>query len=530
MKDNLHRGVGLFLAVIMLAAMLAGCAGSPPAPAGDPAAQSTTTDGGSTGAKKDTLVVGIPWDPPTLDPHASSTTPSVNNLTPVYETLVIYDENQKIKPLLAESWEQIDDLHWQFNLRKGVKFHNGEELKASDVVYSMTRATGPKGANVSYIMRAVDPTETKVVDDYTVIIGTHAPFTPLIGYLPYIGAAIISEKEFSADDDKAAQNPVGTGPFKFVSWTKNDRAVYERNDDYWGEAPAYKNLIIRTIVEANSRVIELESGNIDIAYAIPAKDVARLESNPDTKIERNDSTLFEYIGMNTEKEPFNNPEFRKAIDLAIDEQAVVDSVYLGNARYTPTSVTPNMPYYNDEDVTARYDPEEAKAILKKLGIKEGTTFRFTIYDDQFKIDAATVIQSMLNAVGLNIEIQVLEQATFWTTVESGDSEMFISAWGAVGFPEPDNNLFGPFHSVQIPNGNICRWRNAEFDQTMDASRAAPEGPERGALIKRAQEILRAEVPAMTYSNVQQIVGTRANVLGFKPTAAESHFVKDVYFK
>ena len=101
---------------------------------------------------------------------------------------------------------------------------------------------------------------------------------------------------------------------------------------------------------------------------------------------------------------------------------------------------------------------------------------------------------------------------------------------SVGFPEPDNNLFGPFHSLQIPNGNICRWRNDEFDQVMTASRAAPEGPEREALIIKAQQIFRAEVPAMTYSNVEQIVGTRADVLGFKPTAAESHFVRSVYFK
>lgn len=527
MKDKFVKSFRLIMVIVLFASLLVACGSGTPAPANT---QAPGTSSGTDGAVKDTLTVGIPWDPPTLDPHASSTTPSVNNLTPVYETLVMYDENLEIVPVLAESWKQIDDLNWEFKLRKGVKFHNGEEMKASDVVFSMVRATGPKGANVSYIMRAIDSANTKAVDDYTVVIATHEPFTPLIRYLPYIGAVIVSEKEFTADDEKAALNPVGTGPFKFVSWTKNDRCVYERFDDYWGDKPAYKNLVIRTIVEANSRVIELESGNIDIAYAIPAKDVPRLESNPNTKIERNDSTLFEYIGMNTEKEPFNNLEFRKAIDLAIDEEAVMEAVYMGNARYTPTSVTPNMPYFDDSDVKPNYDPEEAKAILKKLGIPEGTTYRFTIYDDQFKIDAATVIQSMLNAVGLNIEIQVLEQATFWTTVESGDSEMFISAWGAVGFPEPDNNLFGPFHSKQIPNGNICRWRNAEFDKVMDESRATPDGPERGELIKEAQKILRAEVPALTYSNVEQICGTRANIEGFKPTAAESHFVRWVTFK
>ncbi len=517
MKGSFKKVVSLLLVAVMASTLLAGCGKSEPANSGDQS------------SKKDTLTVAIPFDPITMDPHAAGDTPSVNNQTPVYETLVVYDQDSKIAPMLAESWEQIDAKNWKFNLRKGVKFHNGEEMKASDVLFSFKRATSPDGVKVQYVMGAIDAANCKVVDDYTIIIATHEPF-PLLGYLPYIGASIVSEKEFAADPEKAARNPVGTGPFKFVEWKKNDRCVYVRNEDYWGEKPAYENLVIRTIVESNSRVIELESGSIDIAYAIPANDVARLEQNPDTKIERNTSTLFNYIGMVNDKAPFNNPDFRMAIDLALDEEAIIKTVFRGIADYTPTPVTPICMYFDDSDTKPRYNPEEAKNLLKKAGISEGTTFTMTIYEDQTMMDAATVIQSMLKEVGINLEIKVLEFGTFFLGLESGDYEFFISAWGAVGFTEPDNNLFGPLHGSMIPASNSVHYNSSEYNGLLTKSRATPNGPEREKLIKDAQKLLRKDVPMITYANLNQIVGTRANVKGFKPSLAESHFVRYAYFE
>lgn len=520
MKTKFKRVISFTIVAMLVLTMVTGCASKP---SGNDAKDESAP-------KQDTLTVAFGSDPPTLDPHSSSGSPSVNALNPVYETLVRYDENGEITPLLAESWEQIDDLSWKFNLRKGVKFHNGEEMKASDVLYSMKRATGPDGVKVSYIMQAVDSENCEVVDDYTIIIRTHKPFAPLIGYLPYVGAVVVSEKEFTADPEKAAMNPVGTGPFKFVEWKKNDRVTYVRNDEYWGEKPAYTNLIIRTIVEANSRVIELEAGGVDIAYEIPANDVQRLEDNPDTKIERNNSTIFEFLGMNTSKEPFSNVEFRRAIDLAIDEEGIVKSVYRGNATYTPGPVTPNMKYFDDSDVKCRYNPEEAKEILKKIGIPEGAAYTITINENKARIDSATIIQSMLKEVGINLEIKVLETGTFWEALEQGDSEFFISGWGAVGFPEPDNNIFGPLHSIQIPANNYCYYSNPELDALLDASRTTPDGDEREKIVKDVQKLIRLEVPYITYANPQQVAGMRSNVMGFKPSPAASHFVHKAYFE
>ncbi len=521
MNKNMKKFISFtIIALLLLTTILTGCAKDTKG--------NVSTD--VSAPKQDTLTVAFGSDPPTLDPHSSSSSPSVNALNPIYETLVRYDENGEITPLLAESWKQIDELSMEFKLRKGVKFHNGEEMKARDVLYSMKRATGPDGVKVSYIMQAIDSEKCEAVDDYTVIIRTHEPFAPLLGYLPYVGAVVVSEKEFTTDSEKAALNPVGTGPFKFVEWKKNDRVTYVRNDEYWGEKAAYKNLVIRTIVEANSRVIELEAGGVDIAYQIPANDVKRLEDNPDTKIERNGSTIFEFFGMNTSKEPFNNVEFRRAIDLAIDEESIVSSVYRGNATYTPGPVTPNMKYYDDSDTKCKYNPEEAKKILKEIGIAEGATYEVKLSENKERIDSATIIQSMLKEVGINLEIKVLEAGTFWDALEQGDSQFFISGWGAVGFPEPDNNIFGPLHSIQIPANNYCYYSNPELDELLNASRTTPDSPEREKIVKDVQKLIREEVPYITYANPQQVAGMRSSVMGFKPTPAASHFVHKAYFE
>lgn len=477
---------------------------------------------------KDTLTVAITGDPPTLDPHASSMSSSVNNLNPVYETLVKYDDDGNIIPCLATEWERLDDLHWRFKLRDDVYFHNGEKMTANDVLFSLKRATGPDGAKVAYIMSAIDAENSQVVDDYTIIIATHEPFAPLIGYLPYIGAVVVSEKEFTENPEKAALNPVGTGPFKFVEWKKNDRCTYVRNEDYWGEKPAYKNLVIRTIVEANSRVIELESGNVDIIFDMPPNDVARLEGSPDVKVVKRLSTTVEFLGMNVTKEPLNDVRVRQAIDWAINEEALANAVWRGSAEYSPTTVTPNMKYFDDSDTDCRYDVEKAKKLLKEAGVKD-LTLQLICAENVYRLNAATVIQDMLKDVGITVEVQSYESGTFLDMVDAGETELYLVGFGAVGFPEPDNNIYGPYHSNQIPTNNMGFYKDPELDAMLDAQRATSDGPEREALIKDIQKYLRKNVPVIPLANTQQVLGIRSDVKGFVPTPAASHFYDKVYF-
>ena len=533
-----RKVLSVLLATIMTASLFAGCSSgssdtgsSSAASTGESSAaasEESTSTGNSSG--KDELIVAFTADPPTLDPHSASSSSSVNALQPVYETLVRYDENGEITPLLATEWEQIDDLNWRFKLRDDVYFHNGEKMTANDVLYSFTRATGPDGAKVSYIMSAIDAENCKVEDDYTIVIATHEPFAPLVGYLPYIGAVVVSEKEFTEDPEKAANNPVGTGPFKFVEWSKNDHVSFTRNDDYWGDKPAYKDLTIRTIVEANSRVIELEAGTVDIAMDIPANDVERIANGSNTYITRCATTMFDFLGMNTSKEPFNDVNFRLGIDYAINEEAIAQSVYRGIAQYTPQTVTPNMKYFDDSDMDCRYDVEKAKEYLAKAGVQEGATFTIYTSETTPRINACTVIQSMLAEVGINLEIQTYESGTFLEMCEKGETEFLISGWGAVGFPEPDNNLYGPYSSNQIPVNNYTFYSDPKIDEMLEAQRTTPDGPERETIIKDLQKYLRTVVPLIPLYNLENVIGCRSNVKGFTPTPATSHFYHKVYFE
>ena len=305
--------------------------------------------------------------------------------------------------------------------------------------------------------------------------------------------------------------------------------MLKRFDEYWGEKPAYKNLVIRTIVEANSRVIELESGSVDIAYEIPSTEIARLESNPNTKIASRNSTTYEYFGMNCSKEPFSNPEFRKAIAMAIDFDAMVASVYGESAVVTRSPVNPGMTYSISDSLESRYDPEAAKAIIEDLGLS-GSTFTMTTWNAQHRVDCATIMQSMLKEVGINLEINAVELATWSSELGAGNTDFFIAGFGAIGFPDPDMNIYGPLHKDQQGTSNYCFYVNDHLSELLDESRAIKDGPERQEIIEEVQQIVYDEAPMIPYANTMQVVGLRSNVQGFTPTPAQNHFVHSVYFE
>lgn len=529
MSKKMTKLLCLAMTLVMMLGMVA-CGGNNSSTNTNTGANTdTSTDSGNNATTKDTLTVAVSAAPNTLDPHQANLAQAINALNPVYETLVRYDDNGEIQGLLAESWEQLDELSWQFNLRKGVKFHNGEEMKASDVLYSIQRATAEEtGVNVSHVMYVVDGPACEVVDDYTIIIRTKTAFAPFLTYMTFMGACVVSEKAFTEDPENAINNPVGTGPFTFESWIPNDRTTYVRNENYWGEAPAYEHLVIRTIVEANSRVIELESGSIDIAYEIPAVDIARLESNPDTKIASRNSTTYEYLGMNCSKEPFSNQEFREAIAMAIDWDAMVTAVYGESAAVTRSPVNPGMTYSISDELASRYDPVAAKAIIDKLGLA-GSTFKLTTWNAQHRVDCATIMQNMLKEIGINIEIDAVELATWSSDLASGNTDFFIAGFGAIGFPDPDMNIYGPLHKDQVAISNYTFYVNDHLSSILDDSRSIVDGPDRQAIIEEVQQIVYDEVPMLPYANTMQVVGLRSDVQGFTPTPAQNHFVHSVYF-
>lgn len=519
MKKFLGKKISILLTLLLSSTVfLSGCGGN-----------SSSSDKKDLSQKKD-LIVAIQGDAKSIDPHGAGDANSVNALNGIFETLVKYDEKGEIVPSLAESWEQIDDLSYKFNLRKGVKFHNGEEMKASDVVFSFKRALTPVGSKVQYIMNAIDGDGLEIVDDYTLIVRTKKPFSPLISYLPYIGASVLSEKYYTENPDTAPMNPVGTGPLKFVEWKKGSELTYTRNEEYWGDKTKYETLVMKIIPENNSRMIELETGAIDIALGVSPNDYQRIKDSKDMELLTKPSTQFTQLAMNTQKAPLNDVRVRQAIDLAINEESVVQSVHRGSVRYTPGGITPDQQYFDDSDTKCKYDVEKAKSLIKEAGLAPGTKLTFYTTENQVRIDTGTIIQTQLKEIGIDLEIKVLEAATFYDAVQNGEHDLCISGWGAIGFKDPDNNLYGPLHSDQIPDNNYCFYSNPELDKLLDLQRTLPNGPEREKAVKDAQKLIRQEVPYITFDNPDQAVGVRSYVKGFSPTPAASHFYNSVYFE
>ena len=469
------------------------------------------------------LVVASNADTTTLDPHCAGNSAAVNVLMPVVEQLVRYDENGELQPWLAESWEVLDDHSWEFHLRQGVKFHNGEEMKASDVVFSFKRATTDYAANVAYIMDMIDPDGLEIVDDYTVIVRTKIPFAAFLYYLPYIGASIISEKAYTEDEAYAIEHPVGTGPYVFQEYQKGEYTKYTKFDEYWGGEPACDTLTIRVIPDNNTRYIALETGEVDIAIGLSVNEMNQLESNPDLMMATCPTTVYTTLNFNCAKEPFNNETFRQAIDYAINEEAIVQSVFRGSAQYTPGPVTPGSKYYYDGEPHCRYDVEKAKQLLEESGVDLSQTFEIATNENQTRIDEATIVQQQLAEVGIQTKITVMETAAYNEYTTGTDKDMFFSGWGAVGFPDPDNNVYGPLHSSGIPANNMCYLNEPELDKMLDEQRAMQDGEEREQLLYDIQKYVRDLTPFVTFENTTNIIGLQNYVEGFYAVSSADQY-------
>lgn len=218
-------------------------------------------------AQRDTLVVADQYDATTFDPVRHNDYPSSRACHQVYDTLIFLNDDGTFRPGLAEKWEFVSDTAYKMYLRKGVKFHNGEELKAEDVKFSLERATTELGAHIKTYSQDLDNVE--IVDDYTVILHLKKVNFPFFASLAHSWGSIVNKKEVEAQGENygtPAGTAVGTGPFKFVSWQKSDRYTLERFDDYWDEKVKFKTLVLRSIPEPTARTVGLETGEVDIAY------------------------------------------------------------------------------------------------------------------------------------------------------------------------------------------------------------------------------------------------------------------------
>ncbi len=477
------------------------------------------------GAIRDTLIFAAPADATTLDPHNTTDTESDQVIGMAFEGLLGFDDQMKIVGRLAETWSVAPDgVTWTFNLRKGVTFHDGTPFTAEAVRATFARVLDPAQKH-KRLPLFVMLDRVEVVDDHTVRFVTKYQFGAFEPTIAHISSAILNPTvadRFGLGFGRSAEATSGTGPYRVVSWKKDQELVLERVEGHWRGTPPTRRVIYRPIPEGASRVLALEAGDVDVISRVPPPELKRLEAAPGIQLLKTVSIGAQQFRFNVTKKPLNDARVRQAISYAIDRRAIVDQLVTGFATPSTGALTPIMRGYANLGEIPR-DLDKARALLREAGYPNGFSLKIaTTPRYPMGVELAEAVASQLKPIGINASIQVFDWATmvqFWAGLppEKNPQEMFIMGAGA-STADADWGLRPIFHTAPTNENNYGYYSNAEFDRVIEAAMRETDETRRLALYKRAQEIVYLEDPgAVWLFDNFYIVATRAGVAGVSPS-------------
>ena len=459
-RKRLISILALAAITVSLFAGLAGCSKddtpNDPAPGGND--KPGTSDEKKGTSQKDTIIIATMSEPPSLtnNEHSAVASNYMNLLT--YEGLLRQGMDLQPEPGLAESWEAVSETEWDFKIRKGVKFHNGEEMTVEDVKASLDWAQNfPLIKTSTENIKQVD-----IIDDETVRVTTFEPCAVILSNLTGRANAIVPKKLID-EGNNFNDNPIGTGPYKFTKWTMGDSIEFEAFDDYWGGAPAIKHMIWKIIPEGSSRTIALEAGEIDFIIEVEQMDLDRLDEADDITVLRYDATDTNFMTLNFEK-GFSNSDLRHAINSAIDKDSVIAVAANGLGVPMLGQTPPNLIGSYEENAD-RYDPEKAKEYLAKSGVDPSTVELSIICSNDMKKRAGEVIQANLKEhLGIDAQIESMDLATYLSTTSEGN---FTACIGGTNSTETVGYIKYQFHSAAIGGANRSRFVDSHVDETVE---------------------------------------------------------------
>lgn len=428
--------------------------------------------------KKDTVIIAALAEPSTLDSVEQNYLMSkeMNELT--YNTLFKIDMDMVTQPDLVESYENVSDTEWVFTLHPDIRFHDGTDLTSEDVKATLDFVMA---SNIgAQFVTTIDSVE--VVDDLTFKVITKEPTTRLLLDFTATQTSILPKELIEAGNDFNT-NPIGSGPYKLVSWTPGDELVFEMNEDYFDKEnmPTIKNMIWKIIPEGSSRTIALQAGEVDMLYDVDTIDLQTLQDDSNVEVQIADSVNLWFIWLNNNVAPFDNVLVRKAINAAIDKDSIVEVAM--NGLGTPgVSQAPMGLLGSTEENADTYDVEKAKAYLEESGVDPSTIEFPIICSSDLKKRMAEVIQANLAEIGIDSEIVSMEYATYLETTASGDFTAAIS-----GFAQKSMEIFlrGIFHSDSMGAINRSFFGDPEIDALIDQASVTLDDTEREAILKEA---------------------------------------------
>jgi len=494
-----------------------------------------------------TVIFGSPADAEILNPILHNDTASSNVTDRIFDPVLRVDPlTGQPAPWLAERWTVSDDgLTYTFYLRRGVRWHDGEEFTAHDVKFTFEAILDPRtrtvrksnydmivGARARIDGKAAETEGIRVVDDYTLEITLQEPFCPFLiqGMVRGVIPRHLLEKSEDINRDEFNRRPVGTGPFKFKEWVKGDHITLVRNEDWWGRpgGPYIDQYIRKVVPDSTVVTAQLKTGDIDVGSIEPS-DLDELEREEDLTIYRYDDLGYTYIGYNVSRPPLDDKRVRWALSLAVDTDSIIRTVLRGEGVRVAGHIPPASWAYNPNIKPPEYNPQRARQLLEQAGFKPGPdgimqrgdqTLRFTLWvpaGQKIREQVAIIAKDQWKQIGVDVDIQFQEWNAFLERLRQGNFDLVISGYSLGVDPNP--RAF--WHSAELaPRGfNRIRYRNPEVDRLIEETVKVPgcDPEKRKRLYWRFQEILADDQPFNFLYSLKALVAIKRSIVGPNPT-------------
>ncbi|MCK9217293.1 MAG: ABC transporter substrate-binding protein [Firmicutes bacterium] len=491
----------VFILVLVMSINLISCT-----PAKKTGVESEGLEQGNGNGGEDIITIAASMDIATLDPYAQNATLQNALDNCIYNTLMFMDPaTGEVSKELATSYEQISDIEWVFTIRDDVKFHNGEPLTASDVKFSIERSMASQGMASKVSM--VDHLE--VIDDHTVKFVLKYPCVTLLNTLTFCATAILNEEFVTSNGDNYVPN--GTGPYKFREWKTGEHVILDRNDDYWGELHGAKTLKIVVMSEDTSRNIALEVGDIDVNINVAAVDFERIEKNDKLTLHKGINNKIDYLGLSHKDPITSNLKVRKAIAYAINKQDYIDVVLEGYGEIANSFLGKNSEGFNANQKGYPYDLDKAKELIAEAGYPGGFDLTITARSDRDNL-IAQVLQGQLQEIGINVMIEIVENAVFFDKCAASTVQASFGNWAATT-SDADNPLRGVLYGPNGGTNNRTWYNNPELDDLLDTAITKSDAEERKGMYYRIQEIIYEDVAIIPLFVEETGISANSNVGG-----------------
>lgn len=498
--------------------LLAGCgAGAAPspgpgttAPASQPAA-----------AKKTAATVAMSGDAVSLDPHDTNDNLSYGIENTMYEGLVGFDKDMKVIPVLAETWEASSDAKtFTFHLRKGVKFHTGEDFNAAAVKKSFLRVADPANKlKRNSLFNNIASIDTP--DDYTAVFHLKESFGAMLFNFAHPAGKVIAPSGVDKGRDELSRNPkYGTGPFMFKEWVANDHITVVKNPNYWNKDGAAKveSITFKPIVEAGTRVNGLKAGDLDFVLPLPGVDAQALKNDPKVKVNVAPSIYSFYMAMNVTKAPFNDIRVRQALNLAVDREGIRKGVLRGFADPMTSVLAPSVQFYVKQGDEIKRDVSKAKQLLADAGYN-GQEFEIWTSNNTERKDVAAAISQQLAEVGFKTKVVPMDSAALsqnlWTqTKDNSKVALYVGGW-STSTGDADwairPLMYGP--SAPPKSYNVGFYDNPKVNDLIEAGLKTADPAQRAQIYGDLQKVIWQDMPWVFLYVPNNVWGTAANVDG-----------------